>query len=79
MENSKKYEVTECPLYANQECILKRISELQASKKLFSVKSETDDGCLVAPIFLRDHQKNWISIEQVGPTWDRALEKQVIR
>ena len=68
VENSKKYEVTEFPLHANQECILKRISELKASKKLFSVKSETDDGCLVAPIFLREHQKNRISIEQAGPT-----------
>ena len=41
-ENSKKHEVTECPLHANQE--LKRISELKSSKKLFSMKSETDDG-----------------------------------
>ena len=33
VENSKKYEVAECPLHANQGCILKRISELKSSKK----------------------------------------------
>ena len=44
VENSKKYEVTECPLHAKQECILKRIIELKSSKKMFSTKSETDDG-----------------------------------
>ena len=42
--NFKNYEVTECPLHANQECILKRISELKPSKKMFLMKSETDDG-----------------------------------
>ena len=41
MENSKKYEGTECPLHANQECILKRISEFKSSRKLLSMKSET--------------------------------------
>ena len=40
VENLKKFDVTECPLHANQECILKRINELNSSKKLF----ETDDG-----------------------------------
>ena len=44
VENLKKFDVTKCPLHANQECILKRISELNSSKKLFSMKSETDDG-----------------------------------
>ena len=44
VENLKKFDVTKCPLHANQECILKRISELNSSKKLFSIKSETDDG-----------------------------------
>ena len=43
VENSKKYEVTECPSHANQECILKRISEVKFSKKLFSMKSETEE------------------------------------
>ena len=38
VENSTKYEVTECPLHANQECVLERISELNSSKK------ETDNG-----------------------------------
>ena len=45
VENLKKFvDVTKCPLHANQECILKRINELKSSKKLFSMKSETDDG-----------------------------------
>ena len=34
VENFKKHEVTEYPLHASQECILKRISELKSSKKL---------------------------------------------
>ena len=44
VERSKNYEVTECPLHANRKCILKGISELKSSKKLFSKKSEADDG-----------------------------------
>ena len=35
VENFERFDVIKCPLHANQECILKRISEL---------KSETDDG-----------------------------------
>ena len=44
VENLKKFDVTKCPLHANQECILKRVNELKSSRKLFAVKSETDDG-----------------------------------
>ena len=44
VENLKKFDVTKCPLHANQECIMKRINELKSSRKLFSMKSETDDG-----------------------------------
>ena len=57
VESFKKYEVTECPLHANQECILKGISEFKSSKKLFSINSETNDGLSYAQIFLRDQQK----------------------
>ena len=35
--------MTECPLHANKECILKRINELNL-KKAFSVESKTDQG-----------------------------------
>ena len=42
LENFKRYKVTECPLHANQECILKRINELKSFKMLFPMKSETD-------------------------------------
>ena len=31
-------------MHANQECIMKRVNELKFSRKLFSMKSETDDG-----------------------------------
>ena len=44
VENLKKYDVTKCPLHANQECILKSVNEFKSSRKLFSMKSETDDG-----------------------------------
>ena len=44
VENLKKFDVKKCPLHANQECILKRVNELKSSKKLFSMKSETNDG-----------------------------------
>ena len=43
VENLKKFDVTKRPLHANQECILKRVNELNSSRKLFSMKSETDD------------------------------------
>ena len=51
VENLKKFDVTKCPLHANQECILKRIKELKSSKKLSSMKSETDDGLSSCSIF----------------------------
>ena len=44
MENLKKFDVIKCPLHANQEWIMKRINEMKSSRKLFSMKSETDDG-----------------------------------
>ena len=44
VENLKKLDVTKFPLHANQECIVKRIIELKSSQKLFSMKSESDDG-----------------------------------
>ena len=44
MENLKKFDVTKCPLHANQECILKIVIELKSSRKKFSMKSEINDG-----------------------------------
>ena len=44
VKNLKKFDVTKCPGQANQECIMKRVNELKSSRKLFSMKSETDDG-----------------------------------
>ena len=34
----------DCPYHANKDKILKRIDELKSIRKLFSMKSETDDG-----------------------------------
>ena len=43
-QNLKKYSVKYCPYHANKDKILKRINELKSIHKLFSMKSETDDG-----------------------------------
>ena len=43
-ENLKTFKLTVYPLHANQDCILKRINDLTSFKKLFSLKSETNDG-----------------------------------
>ena len=56
-ENVKKFDVFKYPWHANQECILKRVIELKSSRKLFSMKSETDVGCLVVRTFQRDRQR----------------------
>ena len=34
-ENWKRVEVTECPLHANHDCIMKRINEMKSFKKCF--------------------------------------------
>ena len=43
-QNLKKHNVIYCPYHANKDKILKRINELKSMHKLFSMKSETDDG-----------------------------------
>ena len=43
-QNLKEYSVKNCPYHANKDKILKRINELKSIHKLFSMKSETDDG-----------------------------------
>ena len=43
-QNLKKYSVKDCPYHANKDKISKRINELKSIHKLFSMKSETDDG-----------------------------------
>ena len=40
----KRYSVEDCPYHANNDVILKRIKEFKSIHKLFSMKSETDDG-----------------------------------
>ena len=43
-QNLKKHSVKDCPYHANKDKVLKRINELKSIHKLFSMKSETDDG-----------------------------------
>ena len=43
-QNLKKFSVKDCPYYANKEKIFKKINELKSILKLFSMKSDTDDG-----------------------------------
>ena len=43
-QNLKKHSVKDCPFHANKYKILKRINEIKFIHKLFSMKSETDDG-----------------------------------
>ena len=43
-QNLKKYSVKVCPYHANKDKFLKRISEIKSIHKLFSMKSDTDDG-----------------------------------
>ena len=45
-QNLKKFSLKECPYHANKDKILKRINELKSIHKLFSMKSDTDDGLL---------------------------------
>ena len=43
-KNLRRHNVKDCPSHANKYLILKRINELKSFNKLFSMKSETDDG-----------------------------------
>ena len=43
-QNLKRYSVKDCSYLANKDKVLKKINELKSIHKLFSVKSETDDG-----------------------------------
>ena len=50
-QNLKKHSMKDCPFHANKDKILKRINELKSIHKLFSMKSETDDGLSSCSIF----------------------------
>ena len=43
-QKMKKHSVKDCPYHAKKDKILKRNNELKSIHKLFSMKSETDDG-----------------------------------
>ena len=50
-QNLKRHSVKDCPYHANKDKTLKRINELKSIHKLFSMKSETDDGLSSCSIF----------------------------
>ena len=43
-QNLKKHRVTDCPYHAKKDKIFKKINDLKSIHKLFSMKSDTDDG-----------------------------------
>ena len=43
-QNLKRYNLKDCPNHADKDKIFKRIDEYKSIKKLFLIKSETDDG-----------------------------------
>ena len=43
-KTQKRYSVKDCPYHANKDQSSKRINELKTLHKLFSMKSETDEG-----------------------------------
>ena len=51
-QNLKRYSVKDCPNQANKDKILKGINEIKSIHKLFSMKSETDDGLSSCSNFL---------------------------
>ena len=42
--NPKKHRVKDFPTHAKKDLILKKVNELKSLNKIFSMKSETDDG-----------------------------------
>ena len=51
-QNLKKYSVKDFPYHSNKDKIVKSINELQFIHKLFSMKSDTDDGLSSCSNFL---------------------------
>ena len=51
-QNLKRYSVKDCPYHANKDKIFERINELKSIHKLFSLKSETNDGLSSCSNFL---------------------------
>ena len=43
-QNLKRYNVKDCPNHADKDKTLKRTDDFKSINKLFSMKSETDDG-----------------------------------
>ena len=58
VDNFKRYELAECLLHANRECIKNRIHELKSFRKMFSMKSETYDGLSRCSNFCERQKQN---------------------
>ena len=50
--NLKKFHVKDCPFHADRDLILKRIIEMKSLKKVFSMRSEMNDGLSSCSSFL---------------------------
>ena len=50
-QNLKRYNVKDCPNHADKDKNLKRTDEFKSNNKLFSMKSETDEGLSSYSIF----------------------------
>ena len=75
-QNLKRYSVKDCPYHANKDKILKRINELKSIHKLFSLKSETDDGLSSCSNFLeRPSSYELESDKPVFPEIEHLKEK----
>ena len=75
VENFKRYDVTVCLLHAKQECILKRISDLKSSKKLFSMKSKTDNGLSSCSNFPERQTESELASKPVLPEMEHLKNK----
>ena len=66
-QNLKKDSVKDCPYHANKNKILKRVNEFKSIHKLFSMKSETDDGLSSCSNFLERPSSS--ELESDKPVW----------
>ena len=75
-QNLKRYSVKDCPYHTKKDKILKRINELKYIHKLFSMKSETDDGLSSCSNFQERPSSYELESDKNGFARNRTLEKE---
>ena len=75
-QNLKKFSVKDCPYHANKEKILKRINELKSIHKLFSMKSDTDDGLSRCSNFPKRPSSYKLESDKPNFAIDRTLKRE---